>query len=157
MRCGEAKTAAVRWIGIALLIFAGVGAPARFGLSPETTAPDPNDAALVARGKTLYDEHCAACHGAKLEGQPNWRHRLPDGRLPAPPHDRTGHTWHHSDKQLFDMTKFGTAALAPGYRSDMPGFADKLSDGDIWAVLSYIVSTWPPEIRAKQQHLNHAH
>ncbi len=79
---------------------------------------------------------------------------MPDGRLPAPPHDPTGHTWHHSDKQLFDMTKFGTGALVRGYQSDMPGFADKLSDADIWAVLSYIESTWPADIRAKQQRLN---
>ena len=40
-----------------------------------------------------------------------------------------------SDKGLFDLTKFGPAALVPGYESDMPGFSDKLSDADIWAVL----------------------
>jgi hypothetical protein len=62
----------------------------------------------------------ALCHGANLEGQPNWRKPLPNGRLPAPPHDRTGHTWHHSDKQLFDMVKNGTAAMMPGYETDMP-------------------------------------
>jgi mono/diheme cytochrome c family protein len=116
--------------------------------------PDPGETKLVARGTAIYEEHCASCHGAKLEGQRDWRHRLPDGRLPAPPHDPTGHTWHHSDKQLFDMTEFGTGALVPGYQSDMPGFADKLSDADIWAVLSYIESTWPADIRAKQQRLN---
>ena len=74
-------------------------------------------------------------------------------RMPAPPHDPTGHTWHHSDKQLFDMTKVGPGALVPGYQSDMPGFKDKLSDADIWAVVSYIESTWPPDIRAKQQRM----
>jgi len=74
--------------------------------------------------------------------------------MPAPPHDATGHTWHHSDKQLFDMTKRGPGALVPGYQSDMPGFADKLRDADIWAVLSYIESTWPTDIRAKQQRMN---
>jgi|SRR5262252_6476647 len=113
------------------------------------TKPDPNDAKLVERGKLFYAEQCASCHGANLEGQPNWRQRLPNGRVPAPPHDPTGHTWHHSDKQLFDMTKLGPAALLPGYESDMPGFKDKLSDADIWAVLSYIESTWPSEIRAR--------
>jgi len=63
--------------------------------------------------------------------------------MPAPPHDPIGHTWHHSDKQLFDMTKVGPGALVPGYQSDMPGFEDKLSDADIWAVLSYIESNKP--------------
>jgi mono/diheme cytochrome c family protein len=120
----------------------------------DPTKPNPDDPARVGRGKVVYDQHCASCHGAKLEGQPNWRKRLPGGRVPAPPHDPTGHTWHHSDKQLFEMTKIGPAGLAPGYQSDMPGFKDVLSDADIWAVLSYIESTWPPEIRARQQRMN---
>ena len=133
---------------IVLLIAVG---PALDAAGAEPSTPDPNDAQLVARGKVVYDEQCARCHGANLEGQPDWRHRLPNGRMPAPPHDPTGHTWHHSDKQLFDMTKVGPGALVPGYQSDMPGFKDKLSDADIWAVLSYIESTWPADIRAKQQ------
>jgi len=120
----------------------------------EPTKPDPSDPKLVARGKTVYAEQCASCHGAHLEGQPDWRHRLPNGRMPAPPHDPSGHTWHHSDKQLFNMTKIGPGVLVPGYESDMPGFADKLRDADIWAVLSYIESTWPPDIREKQQRIN---
>jgi len=120
----------------------------------EPTKADPSDTKLVARGEAVYAEHCASCHGAKLEGQPNWRHRLPSGRMPAPPHDPTGHTWHHADKQLFNMTKFGPSALVPGYESDMPGFKDKLSDADIWAALSYIESTWPAEIRERQQRMN---
>ena len=75
--------------------------------------------------------------------------------MPAPPHDQTGHTWHHSDKQLFDMVRDGTAAMMPpGYETDMPAFKDKLSDADVWAVLSYIESTWPADIRAKQQRMS---
>lgn len=119
-----------------------------------TTGTDPADPKLVARGKAVYAENCASCHGARLEGQPNWRHRLPNGRMPAPPHDPTGHTWHHSDKQLFEITKLGLGALMPGYESDMPGFKDKLGDADIWAVLSYIESAWPAEIRERQQRMN---
>jgi mono/diheme cytochrome c family protein len=147
-------TTTLRWIGIAVLVLVGVGAPVRLGLSAGPTAPEPNDPKLVVRGKVVYDEHCARCHGANLEGQPNWRHRLPNGRMPAPPHDATGHTWRHSDKQLFDMTKFSPGALVPGYQSDMPGFEDKLSDAEIWAVLSYIESRWPADIREKQQRRN---
>ena len=121
--------------------------------SDEPTKPDPNDPALTARGKVVYAERCASCHGANLEGQPNWRKRLPNGRLPAPPHDRTGHTWHHSDRQLFDMTKNGTAGMVPGYETDMPAYKDILSDADIWAVLSFIESTWPQDIRERQQRI----
>ena len=140
-------TAKARWISIGILVVV-VGAPMRLGLSAE------RDPKLVARGKVVYDEQCARCHGANLEGQPDWRHRLPNGRMPAPPHDPTGHTWHHSDEQLFDMTKLGPGGLVPGYQSDMPGFKDKLSDADIWAVLSYIESTWPTDIRERQQRMS---
>ena len=114
-------------------------------------AADPEDAAEVALGQTVYQEACASCHGANLEGQPNWRMRLDNGRLPAPPHDATGHTWHHPDPLLFEITKQGVEAFAPeGYESDMPGFADSLSDEEIWAVLAFIKSSWPPAIRDRQ-------
>ncbi len=118
-------------------------------------AIDPDDAELVARGEMLYAEHCASCHGTDLEGQANWRTRRADGRLPAPPHDPSGHTWHHPDEQLFAMTKYGVAALAgPGYESDMPAYEDILSDREIAAVLAYIKSTWPAEIRARHDQIN---
>jgi mono/diheme cytochrome c family protein len=122
--------------------------------SDEPTKPDPKDPAVIARGKVVYAEQCASCHGANLEGQPNWRKRLPNGRLPAPPHDAAGHTWHHSDRQLFDMTKNGTTGMMPGYETDMPAYVGILSDADIWAVLSFIESTWPTDIRERQQRMN---
>lgn len=103
-----------------------------------------------AGGQALYLEHCASCHGINLEGQPNWMQRKPDGRMPGPPHDATGHTWHHSDDQLFRIVKQGPGALMPGYESDMPGFGDVLADGDIRAILEYIKSTWPARERAIQ-------
>ena len=76
--------------------------------------------------------------------------RNASGKLPAPPHDETGHTWHHSDKQLFTITKFGLAAIAPGYESDMPAFEDVLSDDEIRTILDYIKSTWPERPQAYQ-------
>jgi mono/diheme cytochrome c family protein len=102
------------------------------------------DTARIALGQKVYAQHCAACHGAKLEGQPNWRVRMPTGRMPAPPHDESGHTWHHSDGVLFGITKNGLMPPygPPGYESDMPAFAGKLSDDEIWAVLAYIKSQW---------------
>jgi mono/diheme cytochrome c family protein len=96
----------------------------------------------LALGKALYAQHCASCHGANLEGQPNWQKRNADGRMPAPPHDDSGHTWHHSDEQLFKITKLGVSAIVPGYESDMVGFAGKLSDADIRAIIAFIKSTW---------------
>ena len=105
---------------------------------------DPRDAARLALGAKVYAQHCSSCHGAKLEGQPNWRARGPNGRLPAPPHDESGHTWHHPDRVLFAISKNGLVPpYAPkDYESDMPAFGGKLSDEEIWAVLAYIKSHW---------------
>lgn len=136
-----------------VLIVAAAGGAYWFavGASGAVDGADPGDAGLVARGKALYAAHCASCHGKVLEGQADWRRLLPDGGLPAPPHDETGHTWHHPDRLLFDYTKKGGAALAPpGFKSNMPGFAGTLSDAEIWAVLSFIKSEWPSEVRRRQ-------
>lgn len=108
----------------------------------------------IAQGERLYADFCAACHGANLEGQPDWRTPGPDGLLPAPPHDKTGHTWHHADSVLFDYTKLGgKAALASQgieFESGMPAFGGQLSDSEIWNVLAYIKSTWPERERSVQ-------
>ena len=118
----------------------------------EVARADPSNSRQVAAGKVVYDRHCAACHGAKLEGQPEWRSRLPNGRMPAPPHDDSGHTWHHDDDTLFGLTKFGLTPPygPPGYESDMPAFGSMLSDQQIWDVLAYIKSHWSPRVREVQ-------
>lgn len=108
----------------------------------------------LGAGETLYQEFCAACHGASLEGQPDWQSPGPDGVLPAPPHDRTGHTWHHPDEMLFDYTKLGgKEALSRqgiAFNSGMPGFGDRLTDAQIRDILAFIKSTWPERLRAVQ-------
>lgn len=125
------------------------------------SAPDranPENADQVVQGRVVYAQHCASCHGDGLQGQPNWRIRNADGKLPAPPHDDTGHTWHHADEQLFRITKGGVRPpLAPeGYESDMPSFAGVLTDEEIWAILSFIKSTWSEKSRAYQERIDHA-
>ena len=115
-----------------------------------TILGEPVTVEQVALGRTVYAENCASCHGANLEGQPDWKRRLDNGRMPAPPHDESGHTWHHSDKALFRITKGGLGAVVPDYESDMPAFGSKLSDEEIAAVLAYIKSTWPDRPRAYQ-------
>lgn len=109
-----------------------------------------DDPAAVALGRTLYADHCASCHGTELEGEEDWQVRGPDGLLPAPPHDETGHTWHHPDAQLFDLTKYGVSAVlarrGQTYDSTMIGFGDVMSDDQILATLAYIKSRWPDQV-----------
>jgi len=121
----------------------------------QANAGDPQQ---VAAGKIVYQGSCASCHGKALEGQPAWRTRKADGKLPAPPQDKTGHSWHHPDEQLFLITRNGVKPpLAPeGYLSDMPAFDDKLSDRQIWDVIAFIKASWPADIRARQKRVNDA-
>ena len=120
-----------------------------------TSRADPENPTLVAIGRSVYADHCASCHGVNLEGEPNWQMRKPTGRLPAPPHDASGHTWHHPDAQLFGIVKNGIEPYAPpGYQSDMPAFKDVLSDEQAWAVLAFIQSSWPEDIRERQRSIS---
>ncbi len=116
----------------------------------------------IRTGEKLYAEHCASCHGINLEGEPNWRTPNEDGILPAPPHNETGHTWHHDNQLLFDYTRLGgEAALAArgisNFKSGMPGFMAVVSDEQIWNILAYIRSTWPSEIQEIQSAKNAPH
>lgn len=138
---------------IATVAVAGTAIAVLGGRQAETREPaDPTNMAQVASGRSVYADHCASCHGANLEGQPNWRERKFDGRLPAPPHDISGHTWEHSDDAIFRVTKQGFQAFAgPQYETDMPGFANVLSDDEIWAVIAYIKSKWPQELVVRRR------
>ena len=115
----------------------------------------PNEPAVVALGEQVYAQNCASCHGAKLEGQANWRQRGLNGYMPAPPHDETGHTWHHPDSYLFTMTKYGIEKMiGKPYPNNMPAYEDKLTDEEILAVLSYIKSTWSGRTQRQHDQIN---
>lgn len=122
------------------------------GIDGVATALPADDLAVVARGEIVYAERCASCHGVELEGQPEWRRRDANGLLPAPPHDAEGHTWHHADDLLFELVKYGPAAVIGDatYRSAMPAYEGVLPDADIVAALAYIKHSWPPEERRWQ-------
>jgi len=144
-------------VGIAIGL-AIVASPliASIGTDGVQTILQADDLAVVAHGEKIYQEQCAACHGVQLEGQPNWRQRDEQGLLPAPPHDASGHTWHHADDLLFEITKYGPSVVIgdADYRSTMPAFANILSDEDIVAVLSFIKNSWPDNERQWQEDVN---
>jgi mono/diheme cytochrome c family protein len=122
------------------LILLGMLLVATSGCSGTGSAPGEQ----IALGKRLYTEHCGSCHGAKGEGQFPAAPYKPDadGLIGAPPHDSSGHTWHHPDQVLFDITKNGL--IVEGFHP-MPAFKDKMNDDEIRAVLSFIKTLWKPE------------
>lgn len=142
---------------ILALIFCGFGI---YYLLPQKDYPVkislyPKDDSIVSTGKEIYLQYCASCHGEQLQGQSNWRQRDTAGYLPAPPHDESGHTWHHPDTYLFLMTKYGIEKMiGKEYPNNMPAYEGKLTEKEIIAVLSYIKSTWPKELQTQHDLIN---
>jgi mono/diheme cytochrome c family protein len=145
-------------VGIAVVIAASIAATLWIVPAFRPRHGDPNDAAQVALGRQIYANHCASCHGDQLQGQPDWQVRKPDGKLPALPHDAKGAHVASSGRGPVRPYKVWTHSTPrpPGYRSDMPAFGNTLSDGEIWAALAYIKSTWPPDIRERQRRMSAA-
>ncbi len=113
-----------------------------------------SDQSIVNNGKELYAQNCASCHGVNLEGQANWRQRDAEDYLPAPPHSKDGHTWHHTDSDLFLMTKYGIEkTIGEKYPNNMPAYEGLLSDYEIIAALSYIKSSWPKHIQRQHDQI----
>ena len=138
-----------RWIQRSILLAAAVGLVALIAACGESK---PDDAPATAQesqaneisgprtGEQIFAATCAACHGAGGEGADNWMVRDDDGRLPPPPLNGDGHTWHHSDGVLYGIVSEGGLGL--GFGSNMPGFKDDLSREEIIAVLEYVKTLW---------------
>jgi|GEM_PF-219821 len=105
-----------------------------------------DNAEQLALGKAVYDSQCASCHGLDGEGQPNWKVPDANGILPAPPHDSSGHTWHHSDPQLLEMIAYGSTSRG----SPMIGYGEILSQSEMDASLAYIKTFWGEREREYQ-------
>lgn len=109
------------------------------------------DRAQVRLGRQVYQATCAVCHGANAEGAPNWMTPDAQGNQLASPHDDSGHTWHHSDRVLYEMIRDGMRdPLRPNSAFRMPAFGNRLRDQEIRAVIAYFQSLWSPEHREYQ-------
>ena len=133
---------------IALLLAACSSGPSTDMTDPASGAPQ-LESGQTESGLAIYQAICSQCHGANAEGHPFWLQRNPDGSLNPPPHDSTGHTWHHSDGLLFRTVRDGGTNF-PGFKSNMPAFGERLSSEEIKAVIAYFKSLWEPEQRSFQ-------
>ena len=109
---------------------------------------------MIAKGKIAYENNCVSCHQINLSGAENWKTLDEDGHRKAPPLNGTGHTWHHDDKTLHSIIKYGLAKLVKNYQGKMAGFGDVLNDDEIDNVLAYIKSYWPKDKYQYQIDLN---
>jgi mono/diheme cytochrome c family protein len=92
-------------------------------LPPSPRGPEP--------GRTLYQLHCATCHGARGRGD-SWRARLlllRPGNLASPAIAAL------PDQYLLDLIRRGGSTFGkPG----MPSFGFVLSDAEIEALIQYV-------------------
>ena len=141
----------IMWgVGLVALLLLGVAGAMALASAP-SYAIDPTNTQTIALGKEVYDIQCASCHGANLEGEVGYGQESEDGLLKAPPHNETGHTWHHNNSYLIDSIKKGGARLqGANGTSAMPAYENILTPEEIGAVLAYIQSTWPEDILAQQ-------
>ncbi|GAB5494326.1 MAG: cytochrome c [Phototrophicaceae bacterium] len=108
-------------------------------------------------GQRVYAQNCASCHGEDGEGQFPNAPMQPDatGRIGAPPHDSSGHTWHHADSLLYQIVAEGGSGT-PDRFYPMPAFGDQLTTEEIEAVLFYIKTFWTEEERQRQAEISDA-
>jgi thiol:disulfide interchange protein DsbC len=99
----------------------------------------------LEKGKQLFQQQCASCHGANAELTIDWKKTDSNGKYPPPPLNGTAHAWHHSLQQLKETIQRGGVPLG----GLMPAFASTLSDADIDAAISYFQSKWPEQTYRK--------
>jgi mono/diheme cytochrome c family protein len=106
------------------------------------------ESAEKTKGQEVYQQHCEDCHGIKAIGEDPQK---PQGGFNsenehiAPALNGTGHTWHHPPVFLFQQIKNRKINKS----SPMPPFSGILSDDEINAVIAYIKSLWPEDIRQR--------
>lgn len=97
------------------------------------------DSPQVVRGRAIYDQHCAECHGAQGKGPiGDWRIRDAEGKFPPPPLDDSAHAWHHPTAVLLEVVREGS----PQGQGNMPAWKEKLSEQEMLDVVAYIKSLW---------------
>lgn len=105
--------------------------------------PAADEAASVEVGAELYQAHCEDCHGGATGGE------ISD--IP-PPHNAHGHTWHHPDCQLIDITLRGLPERPglPEGVGTMPAFEDQLTEEQVESILAFIKTWWTEDQRVWQ-------
>lgn len=89
--------------------------------------------AAARKGRAIYRENCASCHGTDGVGEAPQLGVRAEGLAPAL--DETMHAWHHTDDNLRLTIREGTGRRMPGWGQD-------LTEREIGAVIAYMKSLW---------------
>jgi mono/diheme cytochrome c family protein len=115
----------------------GEGSAPSTQTATNSTSSGATPADTVAVGRQLYATHCAACHGANLQGAGG------GGAHAASPLNATSPARQRSDDWLFRTIRDGGQATAPpGETNLMPAMGASLSDAQIWAVIAFLKHEW---------------
>ncbi len=90
------------------------------------------------RGKTVFANNCAVCHGKNAEATPHWKTLDANGNYPPPPLNGSAHAWHHPLAILGRTIYHGGTPVG----GQMPAFKDVLSETDMIDVIAYFQSYW---------------
>jgi mono/diheme cytochrome c family protein len=126
---------------VALVVGARVATPSTSAQEPDAKSisnPVPASPESVSAGAQSYSKLCVLCHGATAGG---------DGKLAAAtaaygvrPSNLTDDTWQHgsTDGEIFVVIRDG---IGPDF--NMPAYAGRLSEVEIWNIVNYIRSLGP--------------
>ncbi len=148
-RGSSSVTLLVLVVSLALLAAAcSDGEPGTASLSrpADNDGPPALDELRVESGQELYSPQCAVCHGADLQGDPDWKTPNADGSFRPPPQNASGHTWHHPDQLLVEIIREGSGSTL----SAMPLYGDILTQDEILSIIEFFKSTWGSEERLFQ-------
>jgi mono/diheme cytochrome c family protein len=98
-------------------------------------APSPHPLSLDAPGRQIYEDQCAACHGAQGQGRAGVYPALAGNRAVGmePPHNAVLSVLHGG---------FAPSTAGQPRPFGMPPFMLTLSDTDLAQVLTYVRSAW---------------
>lgn len=109
---------------------------------PANTMQRNLDSAQISEGQRVFAKNCSGCHGMEAQGANNWRKPAANGKYPPPPLNGSGHAWHHSSDYIKGIIRNGSQ---PG-QGNMPAWKDKLSNPQIDALVTWLLSRWPDAV-----------